>query len=99
YRSVLEGVLDGGLDGARRLLQLGREALARGYGPLEMAAIHQEAVVSVLLRKLGPAEGARFARRAAEVFGEALKPFELPSGSVREPAAILSGVNRELEIR
>jgi signal transduction histidine kinase len=100
YRTLLEDVLESGLaTAAHRARQLGREAQARGYGPLEMAAIHQEALVSVLLARLLPADAARCARRASELFGEALQPFDSPRAVAKEPGVILANLNRELEAR
>lgn len=82
-----------------RAYQLGRDGLAAGLGVLEIAALHQQALVAALLQMLAPADSTRIARRAAEFFAEALAPFEMSQRGFREANAILSDLNRELERR
>jgi two-component system sensor kinase FixL len=80
-----------------RAYDLGHSAVAKQLNTLEMLAIQQEALVQVLLQKLGAAESARLTQAAAEVFTENLAPFELATRSFQEGEALLQRVNAELE--
>jgi signal transduction histidine kinase len=93
YASALVDYLAGGA------YQLGRNALAGGLGVLEMAALHQEALVTALLRMLAPEESAHTVRRASEFFAESLAPFEMTRRGFQEANTILRDINQELEQR
>jgi signal transduction histidine kinase len=88
----------GGEDALLRAYELGRHALVQGGGVLEMAALHQEALVTALLEMLAPVDSRRIARRASEFFAEALAAFEMSQRGVAEANAILRD-NRELRER
>ena len=78
YTAALREYLEGGGEAALlRAYQVGRGALGEGLGVLEVAALHQEALVAVLLAMLAPKENAQTTRRASEFFGETLAPFEM----------------------
>jgi len=105
YSRALEDYLAGAGEAALlRAYQVGRRAVIDGLGVLEIAAVHQEALVAVLLKMLSPvemlspAETPRVARSAAEFFAEALAPFEMTRRSYREASAIQS-LNTELKER
>lgn len=89
----------GGEDSLLQAYQLGREGLAEGLGVLEMAALHQEALVTALLQMLAPGESSRIAERASEFFAESLAPFEMTRRGVLEANAILRDLNTELRAR
>jgi signal transduction histidine kinase len=55
---------------------LGHRAAREGLGVLEMAAMHQKALVDTLLEMLSVDETTRIANRASEFVAEALAPFE-----------------------
>jgi signal transduction histidine kinase len=100
YAEALRSYFEGG--GESPLLdayQLGRAAIARGVSVLEMAALHQEALVAALLRMMAPQESTGIARKASEFFAEALAPFEMTRRGFQEANALLRDMNRELEQR
>jgi len=100
YAAALRDYLSGGGEAALlRAYELGRQALAQGGGVLEMAALHQEALVAALLEMLAPHDSRRTARRASEFFAEALASFEMNQRGFAEANAILRGLNRELQER
>jgi signal transduction histidine kinase len=100
YSAALRDYLSGGGEAAlMRAYQLGRSALAEGLGVLEMAALHQEALVRALLEMLAPSESKKTAERAAEFFTESLAPFEMTRRGFAEANALLREINRELEHR
>lgn len=100
YSRALVGYFErGGEDALLEAYQLGREALAEGLGVLEMAALHQEALVTALLQMLAPGESSRIAERASEFFAESLAPFEMTRRGVLEANAILRDLNSELRER
>jgi signal transduction histidine kinase len=100
YAMALEEYLDGAGEAALlRAYQLGRQAVTERLGVLEMAAVHQEALVGVLLRRLAPTENARVAGSASEFFAEALAAFEMTQRSFREANTILQDLNDELKGR
>ncbi len=82
-----------------RAYQIGRSALAAGLGVLEVAALHQEALVHDLLLLLAPDESALIAKRASEFFAEALAPFEVSRRGFQEATGALRDLNRELQER
>jgi signal transduction histidine kinase len=65
-----------------RAYQAGRDAITGNLGVLELATLHQQALVSAL-GKLPPHDHARAARSAAEFFAEALAPFEMSQRGLR----------------
>jgi hypothetical protein len=55
---------------------LGRRAVKEGLGVLEMAAMHQKALVETLLEMLAVDDTTRITHRASEFVAEALAPFD-----------------------
>jgi signal transduction histidine kinase len=100
YSRALQSYLEtGGEDALLQAYQVGRDALARKLGVLEVAALHQEALVSALLQMLAPTESSRIAKKASEFFAETLAPFEMTHRGFQEANAILSDLNDELRRR
>jgi signal transduction histidine kinase len=100
YSRALQTYVETGGEGALlQAYQVGREALTLGLGVLEVAALHQEALVSALLQMLAPTESSRIAKRASEFFAETLAPFEMTRRGFLEANAILSDLNDELRRR
>jgi signal transduction histidine kinase len=98
YAKALLAYLEHGEEEALlRAYQLGREALGRGLGVLEVSALHQEGMVRALLDLLGPRESIATARRASEFLAESLAPFEMKRRSAAETNASLRDLNRALE--
>ncbi|PYQ55287.1 MAG: hypothetical protein DMF78_02635 [Acidobacteria bacterium] len=85
---------DGGEAALLRAYELGRQAQLEGLGVLELAALHQAALASVLRRR---SDNAQIAHRAAEVFAESLAPFEMASRRFQEANALLCDRNEGLE--
>ena len=100
YTLALREFLSGGGEAALlSAYELGRRGLAEGFGVLEIAALHQEALVRALLLTLAPEEGKRLAKRASEFFVECVAPFEMTRRGVQEANSVLRGLNVELEQR
>ncbi len=100
YAGALREYLESGGEGPLfRAYQIGRNAVAEGLGVLEVAAVHQEALVLDLLQLLAPDESALIAKRASEFFAEALAPFEASRRGFQEATGVLRDLNRELQQR
>jgi two-component system sensor kinase FixL len=79
--------------------ELGRKALAEGFGLLDLLVLHQ-ASASALLRQLpNRDEIERFLARANEFLAQAAAPFEMAYRGWHETAARLRQANEELEAR
>jgi len=92
--ALREYFADGGEAALERAYELGRQAQLEGLGVLELAALHQAALASVLRRR---SDNAQIAHRAAEVFAESLAPFEMATRRFQEANALLSDRNEGLE--
>jgi signal transduction histidine kinase len=78
YTQALDAYVKGaGETELQKAYNLGREAIVSGIGVLDIAAVYQEALLSVLLRALTQEESTRMAKAAAEFFIESLSPFEM----------------------
>jgi len=100
YSTALREYCRGGGEAALlRAYQLGRRAVTGGAGVLEMAGLHQEALVAALLEMLALDESARIAKRASEFFAECLAPFELTRRGFEEAHAAMCDLNEGLERR
>jgi signal transduction histidine kinase len=96
---LAEYLLQGSEQALLQAYQAGRAALAQGIGVLELAAIHQESLVSALLERLAPAASHGIMQRAAQFFAESLAAFEMTHRGLKEATASLRESNRELELR
>jgi two-component system, LuxR family, sensor kinase FixL len=92
-----EHIAGGGEAALLRAYELGRSAVAAKLNVLDMLALQQDALVGMLLQRLGSEESARFTQAAANVFAESLAPFELAQRSSQEGTALLRHLNEELE--
>ncbi|HEV8713270.1 MAG TPA: PAS domain S-box protein [Candidatus Binatia bacterium] len=92
-----EHIAGGGEAALLRAYDLGRSAVTARLNVLEMLALQQDALVAMLLQRLGTDEGARLTTAAADVFAESLAPFELARRSSQEGTALLRHLNEELE--
>jgi signal transduction histidine kinase len=98
YSAALKGYLAGqGEEALLRAYETGREAVAAKLGVLEMSAVHQVALVQVLLERLPKEESERLARLAADFSAESLVPFELTARGTREANLMLQQLNETLE--
>jgi signal transduction histidine kinase len=89
-------LVDGGEATLLEAYELGRTALGLKLGILEVAALHQEALVSAL-KLAAPPEGEKLAKRAAEFFVEAVAPHEMSRRGELEAKSVLSEIVRKLE--
>jgi hypothetical protein len=64
--------------------ELGREAVSRGLSMLDLAVVHQEALLPALSEASDPAETQRVARAAGDFFLESLSSFEMVQRGFRE---------------
>jgi|SRR5579863_545029 len=98
YLGKLEGYLrDRGEDTLEDAYELGRQALAQGMGILDMAAIHQQAVLKIMTRSGAPRKNVEAAERAGEFFAQSAAPFEMTHRAFGEANASLGRLNEALE--
>lgn len=94
YISTLQDYLEGGGEKAlERAYELGRKAIADGRGILNIAAVHNAA----LLRMLAPEESADAVKKAGQFFAESIAPFEITFRGFQESITLLHDLNRTLE--
>jgi light-regulated signal transduction histidine kinase (bacteriophytochrome) len=97
YVAALEDYLSNADEAAlSRSYELGRSAMARGMGVLDMAALHQ-AAVAILLVTASPAEQRRLTSTAAGFFAELLSPFEMSFRGYRAANEELQRLNESLK--
>lgn len=90
YLRTLQDYIAGA--GEAALLQayeLGRKAVTDGLGVLEMAALHHEALATILARRVTPEERARIVRAAESFFVESVSPFEITHRGFLEAEVML----------
>ncbi len=61
----------------KKAYEIGRKAIGDGVGVVEMASIHQKAVVAALLNCQGPIDTVRIVEGATNFFGESVSSFEM----------------------
>jgi PAS domain S-box-containing protein len=79
--------------------ELGRTAIAEGLGVLDMARLHQQALIALLVPDLSPDAWARVVKAAETYFMEILSPFEATHRGFRDTCEQLRLVNETLEKR
>ncbi len=88
YQSAMQDYLAGIQEPAlQQVYELGRQALAEGFGILDIATVHGEALTRVLGQTRTPEEGAHVAKRAAEFLLESLSAVEMIDRGFREANA------------
>jgi light-regulated signal transduction histidine kinase (bacteriophytochrome) len=96
YVAALDAYLHAGGESALSdAHELGRRAIGQGLGVLDMATLHGAAVEELVL-SAPPAEQARLARAAADVFTELLSLFEMSFRGYREANEELQRLNETL---
>src|SRR4029450_7070506 len=78
-----------------RAYGLGREALASGYGVLDMATMHSQAMAAMLASSDG--DRVQLSEALERFFIEAISPFEIAHRSFRDANAVLHRLNDVLE--
>jgi signal transduction histidine kinase len=98
YAGALRDYLaDGGEAALQRAYELGRRAIGDGIGILDMVALHQEALQTVLDESRTP-EPCRIAVDASQRFlSESLSPFEMTHRGFQEAVQALRRLNERLE--
>lgn len=100
YRQALESYIQGaGEQALERAYELGREAIQAGLGVLDIAAVYQQALLSVLLKSVTQEQSTEAARSAADFFMESLSPFEMAQRGYQDANATLLWLNETLERR
>lgn len=98
YEIALRSFLaEGGEARLQQGYEIGKKAIEGGFGVLDIAAIHQEALVD--LCKASPSESAKLLKDSTSFFEESLSPFEMTHRSFSEANATLKNLNQELEQR
>ncbi len=98
YSSALQDYLAGrGETALERAYELGRKAIADKLGILDMAIVHQRALVRVLPRTLTPQESSDTIKKAAQFFAESMAPFEMTLRGFQESITELHSLNKTLE--
>ncbi len=82
--------------GLERAYELGRLAISRGLGVLDLASVHQAALAELLRAKDASPDACAFLPAMA-FFTESLSTFEMLHRGVRETNARLKELNQELE--
>lgn len=98
YASALEEYLStGGEDSLRSAYELGRSSLADGRGLLDLAAMHQAVIASLLERPNPPASHSQELDKAQEFFRESLVPYEMALRGFKDATSALHRLNETLE--
>jgi signal transduction histidine kinase len=93
YASTMRAYLGGGKEALLHdAYELGREALARGLGVLDMARIHQQSLGCMILSTLSDCTRNMKLQACETFFLEALSPFEITYRGVRAANAKLEQV-------
>ncbi|VVB85636.1 Chemotaxis protein CheY [uncultured archaeon] len=96
YAVALEDYLDGGGETSlEQSYEIGRKAIANGLGILDLAAVHEKALVRVLPRM--PQENANTIKKASQFFAESIAPFEMTFRGFQESIDRLNKLNRSME--
>jgi len=98
YTHALEDHLAGGGETAlQEAYELGRRALAEGLGVLDLASVHYEALMTMLLQRSVTEDFTPTVKSAANFFAESLSPFEMTHRGYREANIALRHLNEMLE--
>src|SRR5438105_8728121 len=98
YTHALENHLAGGGEPAlQEAYELGRRALAEGLGVLDLASVHYEALMTMLLQRSVTEDFTLTVKAAANFFVESVSPFEMTHRGYREANIALRHLNEMLE--
>jgi len=99
YQAALRRYLESGpASSLAPAARLGRQAIARGLETLELALVHEQALIAQALPARSSARD-RIMRRAGKFFAEAILPMEATHRAAQEAAARLTRLNRALSRR
>jgi two-component system sensor histidine kinase UhpB len=77
--------------------EIGRSAMARDVGLLEMATMHHEALARAFQRAASPASFEEELRRAGDFFTETLSPYDMAYRGFRDAVSALRQLNQTME--
>jgi len=98
YASALRDYLSNPVEAAlQRAYELGRTALDKGLGVLEMVVLHQESQLRILAGAVTAVDGLAMIKMAGNFFMESLGPFEMAHRGFREANTALLRLNERLE--
>lgn len=98
YTSALQDYLEEGEEKSlEHAYELGRKAIADGKGILDMAAVHQDALVTVLPQTIKRGEIEEALKKAAQFFSESIAPFEMTLRGFHDSITELYNLNKILE--
>lgn len=92
-------LLQGPTAGWQPALRLGRQAVALGLETLDLALIHEQALMAQVLPIATPTARARVVKRAKTFFAEAILPLEETHRAAQEANVHLNRLNRALNRR
>lgn len=100
YQAVLREHLDrGSRSGTRLAHELGHRAMDIGLETLDLARIHEQALIKMVVSEYSTSARERMVRKAGTFFAEALTPIEKTHRTAREANAHLDRVNQTLRRR
>ncbi len=100
YGQALGDYLAGkGESASLRAYWLGRTAIHKGLGLMDVAAAHARAVAAVLAHASSTDESVHLASAAADFFAETLSPFEMAHRGFKEVNVTLRDLNETLQLR
>jgi len=100
YQAALRRHMEhGSRPGVRLARELGRRAMDIGLETLDIARIHEQALIKTVLSGYSPVARERMIRRAGTFFAEALTPIEKTHRAAREAKVRLDQVNEALRRR
>jgi signal transduction histidine kinase len=98
YSSALEEYLTMGSENALRSgYEIGRTALAEGWGILKLTSMHHSSVAQRMARTSSPASVRQDMERAQQFFEESLSPFEMAHRALHDATSALRRLNETLE--
>jgi signal transduction histidine kinase len=98
YRSALRSyAVRGGEAGLIHAYDLGREAMERGKSLLEVATLHQQALLELICKAHSAERRLEFLRASADFLAESLSPFEMANRGFQDAVKALRKFNESLE--
>lgn len=98
YSAALQAYLSGTVEGAlEEAYEISRQAVQSGLGVLDVAAIHQNSLIDLLVKSSGP-QADSLVKLASDFFLESLSQFEMTHRSYREANQTLLQLNNDLRV-
>ncbi|HUO35189.1 MAG TPA: ATP-binding protein [Candidatus Acidoferrum sp.] len=98
YRAALSHyVLRGGEEGLRRAYELGRVAIQEGRGLVDIASLHHQVLVALVVRENPTVRRAQMIRASTDFFLECLSPYEMVHRGFQDAVRALRRMNEMME--